>query len=138
MKISSKQYIYKLSNVILKWSLVYMIVLFFLEDLKPFLVSTVFSPHWILLILVISLVGVLIFASYGHDGDEIKSKIKNKLSSKSVSLNKFDIWFFRIVIFGFILLWLPQLWNLLGFLGFLLVVVLAIASEKVTLAFFKK
>ena len=114
------------------------ITLFFLEDLKPFLVSTVFSPHWILLILVISLAGVLTFASYGHDGDEIKGKIKNKLSSKSVSLNKFDIWFFRIVIFGFILLWLPQLWGLFGFLGFLLVIALAIASEKVTLAFFKK
>jgi len=132
----TKQYLYKISNIILKWSLVYMIVLFFLEDLKPFLVSTVFSPHWILLILVFSLVSVLVFAQYGHG--EIENTHLIKKLNCSQFLYKFDIWLFRLIIFGFILLWLSAIWSILGVWGLLILIILAWLAEKMLINLFPK
>lgn len=60
----AQQYTYHISLGILKWSMVYTLVLFFFEDSRPFMVSSIFAPHWALAVLLSSLVVVLLTAEY--------------------------------------------------------------------------
>ena len=52
-------FVYKLFSLLFKWSLVYFLVLILLEDLKPTIVTSHFSPHWFLLLALI--MGLLLF-----------------------------------------------------------------------------
>lgn len=131
MTSSTKRFLYRLFNMILKWSLVYMIVLFFLEDVKPFLVSTVFMPHWVLFVLLISLTGVLWLAPFGHEKNSNTTK-------KIINLTNFDIWLFRVILWVLLAFWLPMAWSAFGFFGILLMLIFALLSEKFTILLVKK
>jgi len=52
-------FVYKIFSLLFKWSLVYFLVLIIMEDLKPTIVVSHFSPHWFLLISLIT--GLLLF-----------------------------------------------------------------------------
>ncbi|MGB0757136.1 MAG: hypothetical protein ACPGO5_01645 [Patescibacteria group bacterium] len=86
----SKRFIYDISTLILKWSLVYLLVLFFLEDTRPYMISTVFSPHWMLLVLVLGLTGVLWTAPYGH--------MKSSEGIITTAVKNYDVWIARVVV----------------------------------------
>ncbi len=50
---------YKFFSLLFKWSLVYFLVLIVMEDLKPTVVVSHFSPHWFLLLSLLS--GLFLF-----------------------------------------------------------------------------
>jgi len=64
------------SIVIWKWSLIYFLVLLFLEDLKHSLVSAHFLPHWFLLPLGIS--GVILLACASDDDIVVRPTVIGK------------------------------------------------------------
>lgn len=97
MNSNQKKFIYDFSLLIFQWSLVYLLVLFFLEDLKPFLVSSRFSPHWIIVVVVLSAGFLMKFAKQGKKEIKLVSPKKNKFDLmiiKVISATVAFLWFF--------------------------------------------
>ncbi len=63
-----KRDIFSISKLVFKWSLVYFLVLIVLEDLRPKIVTAHFSPHWFLLVALIS--GVVLLVLSDSEGEE--------------------------------------------------------------------
>lgn len=125
----TKNFFYDLSQLFFQWSLVYMLVLFFLEDLKPFFVSSKFSPHWLILPTLLSAIGLLRFAKYS-DGKAVK-KFPHKL-------NRLDSWAVSFLSVIISLLWFIFLKSRIGYFGaFLVSFMLYFLIKKLSYIFFK-
>jgi len=122
----TKKFLYSLSQLLFQWSLIYLLVLFFLEDLKPFLVSSQFSPHWLILVVILSAVGIFRFAKYSEKDEK---KIRQQVST-------IDNWFINILSVIISLLWLVFIKGLLGFwFGLFLAVLFYFLIKKTTIWF---
>ena len=126
MSKDTKKFLYSLSQLLFQWSLIYLLVLFFLEDLKPFLVSSQFSPHWLILVVILSAVGIFRFAKYSEKDEK---KIRQQVST-------IDNWFINILSVIISLLWLVFIKGLLGFwFGLFLAVLFYFLIKKTTIWF---
>lgn len=119
-----KRFLYDISQLFFQWSLIYLLVLFFLEDLKPFLVSSQFSPHWLILPMLLSAVGMLRFAKYG-EGDFRPTRKR---------FTRFDAWLLSFLSVIISLLWFVFLQVRVGILlAFFLAWLLYFLVKKITI-----
>lgn len=62
-----RTFLYIISRLLFQWSLIYLLVLFFLEDIKPFIVTDFFSPHWLFVSLLAGIGGIVVYSDAHHD-----------------------------------------------------------------------
>lgn len=65
-----KNIYYNLAKTIFKWSLIYFLVLIFLEDVKKSFITSHFTPHIIVLIILVS--GLFLFFISEKNDDHLK------------------------------------------------------------------
>ncbi len=53
----------RITRIFLYWSIIFFILLLILEDLKPFLVKTHFTPHWLVPIILV----LFFYQVFSHD-----------------------------------------------------------------------
>lgn len=99
MREQTKIFCYAISQLVFQWSLVYLLVLFFLEDLKPFLISSNFSPHWIIIVILLAAAGLVYFSH----------SLQLAIKSPQHQVTRLDNWLSRILSVGVALFWFSYL-----------------------------
>ncbi len=114
---------YTLSLTLFQWSLLYLLVLFFLEDSRPFLVLSVFSPHWLIVVVIVAAIGVLLYAAHGQQDTQSKKRIVTAL----------DRWVATTVAAISCIALMSVLWSRISFWAVIFSAIVFFVSKKMSL-----
>lgn len=103
-------------KLIFKWSLFYFLTLIILEDLRPKIVTAHFSPHWFLLLALLSGFSLLILSGNDNNDQEVER----------VEIGWFD--YLLVIIVGIVTALAVALMLPFGWAKIIVAVVLGLAS----------